>query len=162
MAKKAAKTKSAAGRARSSTKGSKAAKKPRKVGDLDGDGKRGMGDAKVALTSAGKKGKKAASAVAEKARDVGRASKTAAKKSGRAAKGLLIVVGDKTFRIRQRTRKASSTVRTKLSRGAIVVGTTLLDLNNDGKIDEQDLRIVTAAATRLAKQGLMNSLRRTL
>lgn len=111
-----------------------ARKKKARFGDLNHDGKVDLKDAKVAVERLGSK-------ITAVTQTSARATSTAVAKAGRA------------------TERAGRAVKTKavdmakvLGRGTRVVGTTLFDLNNDGRVDEEDLKIAAQRSATLAKQ----------
>lgn len=124
-----------------------------RLGDLDGDGKVGLSDAKAALTRVGRKLSGATDSATNATRTAAVSVVAGTKKSAVASKQALVRAGTATMRGGRVVGKAAVDAGGAVARGAGVVGTTLLDLNNDGKIDEEDLRIATERGIAVARQA---------
>ena len=123
-----------------------------RLGDLDGDGKVDLSDAKAALTQVGRKLSNATDSATRATRKVTASAIAGTNRSAAASKQVLVRAGDATARAGRVVGKAAVDAGGAVVRSAGIVGTTLLDLNNDGRIDEEDLKIATERGIAVAKQ----------
>ena len=124
----------------------------KRVGDLDGVGQLGIGDVKAAFgnvlqavpdatSASGAVARKAAVSAADGVRSSLAAGQEAASRAGRVAVESARVAG-----------KVAADAAQLGQRSAVTVATTLFDQNDDGKVDQQDLKILTEKTARLTKK----------
>lgn len=124
----------------------------RRSADRDGQGTIENSSAMTALGNVGQSLSRTTAAAADVARSAATSIARSAKKSAVVGKKTLVQAGGATARAGRAVGKAVGDAGGAVARSAGVVGTTLLDLNNDGKIDEEDLRLATERGIALAKQ----------
>ena len=113
-----------------------------------------VSDSKSALAKARRMVSDVTTATTAGTRKAATAAAASAKKSAAAGRQALIYAGDATAKGQvEAVGKTASEVGAATAKGAGIVGMTLLDLNNDGKIDEEDFKIAMERGLAVAKQA---------
>ncbi len=109
--------------------------------------------AKAALNRAGRLMSDMTTAATEGTKKAATAVAVGTRKSAAAGKEAFLQAGNATAKAGRAIGKTAADVGDVAAKGAGIVGMTLLDLNNDGKIDDEDFKIAVERSLAVAKQA---------